>query len=111
MNAYAGIAKANTGAELLAETPWAVQARALAELNHIARHQERRGGGNVLVASSGLTITTVLLAFVSDATYNAAVPNGIGNGAVSVLTYRHGKWTVKSMNDTSHMSAGVSAAR
>jgi probable phosphoglycerate mutase len=86
----------NPVASLPAENCDDVNARALPALNKIARSDAKgRGTGKVLVVSSGLTIVCVLDALGTE----VAFP-GISNGAVSLLEYRAGTWTVKSVNDT-----------
>jgi len=107
MNALDGVAKANAGSDLTAETPQEVQSRMVSELTDIAKTQQKRGGGNVLVVSSGISILCALSAFTSDL---SAASSGISNGAVSVLTYQRGTWTVKSVNDTGYLQKGAAIA-
>lgn len=56
-----------------------------------AKHRER----NVLVASSGISISCLLEDLGTE-----APEGGIANGAVNLLQYKAGAWTVKSVNDT-----------
>lgn len=98
------IVKANEGSGLPAETSAQVGTRAVAALNDIAAAQAKKGGGNVLVVSSGITIVAVLQSMGADV---STLTNGIANAAVSKLTYKNGTWTVVTMNDTSFVEAGA----
>ncbi|AMB58672.1 histidine phosphatase family protein [Microterricola viridarii] len=98
------IVEVNADSGLLAETEEQVSTRALASLNEIAAAQAKKGGGNVLVVSSGITIIAVLDALGAD---TSTLPAGIANAAVNKLTYKKGVWTVVSMNDTSYVEAGA----
>jgi len=98
------IVKANGDSPLPAETLDQVGARATAALNDIAAAQAKRGGGNVLVVSSGITIVAALQALGAD---TSSLTAGIANAAVSKLTYKNGTWTVVTMNDTSYVEAGA----
>ena len=91
--ALEAIARIGSDAELVAEAPADVAARALAALTAIA---EAHPGADVLVVSSGITILTVLATLGADLSRAAG---GIGNGAVNRLEYRSGSWLVRSVND------------
>lgn len=73
--------------------------RALDTLTEIAETQSKAGGGDVLVVSSGLTITMALIALGADP---AELSGGIHNGSVSELHYVDGEWSIASMNDGSY---------
>ncbi|MEV7972433.1 histidine phosphatase family protein [Cellulomonas sp. NPDC089187] len=73
--------------------------RALDALTEIAEDQAEAGGGDVLVVSSGLTITMALIALGADP---AELSGGIHNGSVSELSYSGGEWSIVSMNDGSY---------
>ncbi|MFD6698685.1 MULTISPECIES: histidine phosphatase family protein [unclassified Microbacterium] len=55
-----------------------------------------RHGGKILAVSSGMSITCLLESL------GATVPAPLENGAVNVLSYAKGAWTVQSVNDTSY---------
>lgn len=93
----AAMKSAASTTELPAEDCSDVSTRMMASLNDIAadaaKHRERK----VLVVSSGISISCAL------ETMGAQVPaTGIANGAVNLLEYKGGVWTVKSVNDTSY---------
>lgn len=60
------------------------------------RTMPMRHGGKILAVSSGMSITCLLESL------GAEVPGPLENGAVNVLTYAQGAWTVQSVNDTSY---------
>ena len=97
------VARLNEGSGLVAETPEQVAARAVAALDDIAADQSKRGGGEVLVVSSGITIMLALDALGADV---SGLTSGIENGAVSELVYNRGEWTIKTVNDLSYVEAG-----
>jgi len=104
MALFAALVKANGTSPLTVETYEQVGVRATAALNDIAAAQAKKGGGNVLVVSSGITIMAVLTQLGAD---TSSLTTGIENGAVSKLVYTNGTWTVASMNDTSYVEAGA----
>lgn len=104
MALFEALVKANGDSPLVAETYQQVGARATAALNDIATAQAKKGGGNVLVVSSGITIMAVLAQLGAD---TSSLTAGIENAAVSKLVYKNGTWTVASMNDTSYVEAGA----
>lgn len=88
----------NPVSTLLAETSAAVGNRMYDALDRIARREEREHGrGNVLVVSSGLSITCLLFKLGAG---DRVPASGLANGAVNLLEYRSGRWTVKTVNDT-----------
>ncbi|WGW11887.1 histidine phosphatase family protein [Saxibacter everestensis] len=91
--------------DLPVETSAEVADRALDALGDIGKDQEDAGGGNVLVVSSGITITCVLAELGADL---SGVKNGIENAAVNKLTFDDGEWSVESVNDTSFVEVGAS---
>jgi len=95
------IAASNADDDLPAETPADVSERALAALTDIAGAQQEAGGGDVLVVSSGITISLVL------AELGAEVTGQIANAAVSLLVYEDGAWRVDSVNDLRYVEAGA----
>lgn len=60
------------------------------------RTMPMRHGGKILAVSSGMSITCLLESL------GATVPAPLENGAVNVLSYAKGAWTVQSVNDTSY---------
>lgn len=115
LNLFAAIIPANDAANaaakakdpnapaLIAESFEQVGARSMAALNEIAAAQAKKGGGNVLVVSSGITIMADLTAMGADL---SGITTGIGNASVSKLEYKNGTWTVLSVNDLSYVEAG-----
>lgn len=90
--------------DLPAETSTDLTDRAVEALNDIASEREAAGGGNVLVVSSGITISLALEELGADM---SGVTKGIENAAVSELTYDGGEWTVDTVNDLSYVEAGA----
>ena len=92
LTALASIRRLGAGCGLPSEHPSAVRARMLDVLDSIAREAGARGGGNVLVVSSGLSI---MLALDAMGVAPAALGGGIRNASFSVLGWRSGAWTVE----------------
>lgn len=91
------IVKVNPNPELPAEGCTVVAPRMQASLNDMAKTAQKKHQTKVLAVSSGLSISCLL------DTLGAEIPDqGIANGAVNVLSYKNGKWTVESVNDTSY---------
>jgi len=88
----------NPHPELLAETWQTVADRMTTSLNAIVAATPPRKNANVLVVSSGLSITAYL------ASVGVVLNAPIGNAAVSVLTYSRGTWSVVRVNDTHYVS-------
>jgi len=74
-----------------------VSTRMLASLNAIAKDAAKHRDDKVLVVSSGLSISCVLVDLGAEDRLPAT---GIANGAVNLLTYKAGVWTVETVNDT-----------
>lgn len=72
-----------------AESSSQVQARMASELKQIAKTTKKRGGGNVLVVSSGMSINEYLATMAP--TYTGAP---LKNASVTKLTYKNGKLNV-----------------
>lgn len=90
------IVDTNPVPEMPAENCDDINARALPALNGIAKDAARGSGtGKVLVVTSGITIACML-----DSMHATIPPTGIANGAVNLLEYKGGTWTVKTVNDT-----------
>lgn len=70
-------------------------------LDAIAEDAAKHRDDNVLVVSSGLSISCLL---VDLGAAHLLPPTGLANGAVNLLTYKAGTWTVKTVNDT-HFAA------
>lgn len=93
------IVATNPVAALPAENCDAVADRMLSSLNRIAADAAKHRDDNVLVVSSGLSISCLLV----DLGAEAQLPEtGIANGAVNLLEYKAGVWTVRSVNDTQY---------
>ena len=93
------IGATNPVSALPAENCDVVSDRMLSSLNAIAKDAAKRRDGKILVVSSGLSISCLLV----DLGAADRVPEtGIANGAVNLLTYKAGAWTVESVNDTQY---------
>lgn len=92
----AAFGKSNPDTTLPTETWAQVAARMNEALTAAAtdRTLPMRHGGRILAVSSGMSITCLLESL------GATVPGPLENGAVNVLTYARGAWTVQSVNDT-----------
>ncbi|GAA5202853.1 histidine phosphatase family protein [Microbacterium jejuense] len=78
-----------------------VSARMRDSLDAIAKDAAKHRDDKVLVVSSGLSISCLLV----DLGAGDRLPdNGIANGAVNLLTYQAGAWTVETVNDTHYAS-------
>ncbi|WEV64168.1 histidine phosphatase family protein [Bifidobacterium sp. ESL0732] len=94
-NGYYQLDKANKlgtdlPAELRAESAEAIEKRMTDVLTSIGKKEMKNGGGNVLVVSSGSAINFFLLA-QKFPEYTGA---GMGNDAVTKLTYKNGKFAL-----------------
>lgn len=98
------VATASADTDLPAETSAVVGERAVAALEDIAEQAAEDGGGDVLVVSSGITITLALGMLGADL---SGITSGIDNAAVSELVYDDGEWTVETVNDLSYVEAGA----
>jgi len=82
---------------LPAENCDGVSDRMQSSLDAIAKDAAKHRDDKVLVVSSGLSISCLLV----DLGAADRVPEtGIANGAVNLLTYKAGVWTVETVNDT-----------
>jgi len=91
------IKEINPDPSLPAEDCDDVNSRMMDSLDAIAADAAKHRDDKVLVVTSGLSIMCVL-----DAMGTELPPTGIANGAVNLLEYKAGTWTVKSVNDTSY---------
>lgn len=89
----------NPVAALPAEDCTEVSARMLASVNAIAADAAKHRDDKVLVVSSGLSISCLLVDLGAE---DQIPPTGIANGAINLLEYKAGVWTVKSVNDTQY---------
>ncbi len=85
-----------------AETWEVLSTRILAGFTEIAEQMEATGGGNAIVVSHGMTISTFLWLI------DHSTPRGLGldNGSVSVVDYADGKFTIESIGDMSYRLRG-----
>lgn len=95
LTALGAIRRLGARSGLPSEDPSAVRARMLDVLSSIAREAGARGGGDVLVISSGLSI---MLALDAMGVAPKALEGGIRNASFSVLGWRRGAWTVERAN-------------
>lgn len=82
-----------------AETYEEITARGQEAMDQLIKEAEKNGGGNVLVVSSGSMIPTILTLLVPDQ-YNG---ESISNCSITILKYKNGKYTLETVNDTSHL--------
>ncbi|AUB52478.1 histidine phosphatase family protein [Enterococcus mundtii] len=73
----------------------------------IAHQCEKNNGGNVLVVSHGLTIA-FLLSLIDP---SQPVRAGLLNGSVTKVTYKNGRFSIDSVNDTSYIEQGKQQTR
>jgi len=74
-----------------------VSDRMLGSLDAIAKDAAKHRDDKVLVVSSGLSISCLLVDLGAE---DRLPETGIANGAVNLLTYKAGVWTVETVNDT-----------
>src|SRR6478736_1931793 len=74
-----------------------VSHRMQASLDAIAADAAKHRDDKVLVVSSGLSISCLLVDLCAE---DRLPETGIANGAVNLLTYKAGVWTVETVNDT-----------
>ncbi|PQF21696.1 histidine phosphatase family protein [Enterococcus mundtii] len=102
-------------ADAIYETDTAGWAQPYAELKErvwsgfedIAHQCEKNNGGNVLVVSHGLTIA-FLLSLIDP---SQPVRAGLLNGSVTKVTYKNGRFSIESVNDTSYIEQGKQQTR
>lgn len=82
--------KTNLPTKYRAETAKAVEKRMTKALTKIAKKQAKHGKGNVLVVSSGMSIS-LFLSTLNSPKYNAGP---MENDAVTKLVYKNGKFTI-----------------
>lgn len=73
----------------------------------IAHQCEKNNGGNILVVSHGLTIA-FLLSLIDP---SQPVRAGLLNGSVTKVTYKNGRFSIESVNDTSYIEQGKQQTR
>jgi broad specificity phosphatase PhoE len=94
-----GFAQADPKKE--AENWLAIETRVKRALETITKEASSGKGGNVLVVTSGLTISSIL--FVIDPSQKRL---GAENASVSRVIYKDGKYVVESFNDLNYVAAG-----
>ena len=83
-----------------AETYAEIQARGKAAMEQVIKETEEKGGGNVLIVSSGGMIPTLMTMLVPDQYHG----EDIGNCSVTILKYKEGKYTVEVIGDQSYLN-------
>lgn len=86
----------------LAENYQQVKERTQKALKEIAEETAAKGGGNVLVISSGMSIQVM----ISDMTDNPAKNKGLSNAAVVKIIYENGKFTVEEIGSMEYVEKG-----
>ena len=76
--------------------------RLKAGIDEIAKESARKGGGNVLIVSHGLSIT----ALVNTLDPKLNVPAGLKNASVTKVIYKNGKYEIKEVGDMSFVELG-----
>ena len=68
-------------------------------------------GGNVLISTHGMTIMSICQKLVGDQDmfkeFQANTKSGISNCSVTIIEYKDGNWTLKSIDDTSLRDEGA----
>ncbi|MGN6220717.1 MAG: histidine phosphatase family protein [Microbacterium sp.] len=95
------IVATNPAPALPAEDCDQVSDRMQASLDAIAADAAKHRDDKVLVVSSGLSISCLLVDLGAE---DRLPEGGIANGAVNLLTYKAGVWTVQTVNDTHYAS-------
>ncbi|MFX3949989.1 histidine phosphatase family protein, partial [Streptococcus suis] len=76
--------------------PWEVlRDRILTGFESIAQDLEKKGGGNALVVSHGMTIATLVNLLQPDSPTNLF----LDNGSITVLPYETGDFTIDAVGD------------
>ena len=76
--------------------------RLKAGIDEIVKESARKGGGNVLIVSHGLSIT----ALVNTLDPELNVPAGLKNASVTKVIYKNGKYVIKEVGDMSFVELG-----
>ena len=84
--------------------PWEVlKSRILEGFEAIAKEVEENGGGNALVVSHGMTITTLIYLIDPKAVEELV----LDNGSVTVLAYEDGAFHIEKIGDMSYRKVGA----
>jgi broad specificity phosphatase PhoE len=94
-----GIALADPQKE--AEDWQAIETRIKRALETITKEVSAKGGGNVLIVTSGLTISSIL--YIIDPSQKRL---GVDNASVSKVIFKDGKYTVESFGDLKFVEQG-----
>ena len=101
------VAKLNKG-RVEAGTNWpaedyeTITKRLAAGTDEIVKEVSKKGGGNVLIVSHGLSIT----ALVNTLAPEQNVPAGLKNASVTKIVYKNGKYEIKEVGDMSYVELG-----
>ncbi len=80
-----------------------ITARLTEGLDDIVAKEAKKGNGNVLVVSHGLSISALLDTLIPD----FKVPEGgLKNASVQILKYKDGEYTLEAVNDLSYVEKG-----
>lgn len=90
----------------MAEDTPTVAARMADAMATVVAETRAKGGGDVLVVSSGLSIVALLETLTDDPVVNSA----IGNASVTKLVYHGDSVTLESFNDLSYVEKGAQVA-
>ena len=96
------LGKVQDGINWPAENYKAITTRLTESINDIAKETSKKGGGNVLIVSHGLSI--VALINTLDPNLNAHA--GLKNASVTKVIYKNGKYEVKDIGDMSYVELG-----
>lgn len=84
--------------------PWAVlKERIVSGFTSIAQELDKKGGGNALVVSHGMTIATLVNILEPERPRNLF----LDNGSVTVLSYQEGQLKLERVGDMSYREAGA----
>lgn len=73
-------------------------------IDEIVKTEAKKGNGNVLVVSHGLSITALIDTLVPDFEIPAG---GLKNASVTTITYKDGTYSIDKYNDLSYAEAGA----
>ncbi|WP_396021655.1 histidine phosphatase family protein [Bacillus cereus group sp. BfR-BA-01380] len=76
------------------------------ELDKISEETAKNGGGNVLVVSHGITITSLV-----DMIDSSKIKLGLENASVTKILYKDGEYTIESVGDMGYVEKGKESAK
>jgi len=105
-NSVAELDKENVkeeGVNWAAEDYNTITTRLTDAINEIAELESKKGDGNVLIVSHGLSISALLDTLFEDF---ELPPDGLDNASVTVINYKDGEFSLGKINDLSYVEEG-----